>query len=136
MKTKFLALCLGLTLLQPAYAQANDDDYWVQRIVSAAQVVSARLDHAGRHTGLSIRKGRSSMPPLYSSYPYGLKFVVPDEAPTTAKIRAARAQAAGIITAAWLRYTGEVNAACIEVNQELKFSKIDGQETYLKILGE
>ena len=76
------------------------------------------------------------MPPLYTSYPYGRQFVIPDGAPQTARIRAARAQAAGTITAAWLRYTGEVNAACIETNQDLKFPKIDGQETYLKILGD
>lgn len=130
-----LLLATGL----PSQAQApvaNDDDYWVARINSAAQVVAARLDHAARHTGICIRKSRSTMPPLYTTFPYGLKFVVPPEAPNTSRIRAARANAAGTITAAWLRYTGEVNAACIEVNQELKFPKIDTQEFYLKIVGD
>ncbi|MBT9582146.1 hypothetical protein IV102_02285 [bacterium] len=127
-----------LTATLPGWAQPapNDDDYWVQRIGSAAQVVAARLDHAGRHTGICIRKSRSSMPPLYTTFPYGISFVVPEGAPSTSKVRAARAQAAGTITSAWLRYTGEVNAACIEVNQELKFPKIEGKEFYLKILGE
>ena len=138
MRNLLLALFVLLATGLPCQAQpqANDDDYWVQRINSAAQVVAARLDHAGRHTGICIRKSRSSMPPLYTSFPYGIKFVVPDEAPRTARIRGARAQAAGTITAAWLRYTGEVNAACIEVNQELKFPKVNGEETYLKILGD
>jgi hypothetical protein len=132
-----LALCLTLSLARPGFVQPpNDDDYWVQRINSAAQVVSARLDHAGRHTALCIRKNRPSHPPLYTTFPYGLEFVVPPGAPQTSRVRAARAQAAGVITAAWLRYTGEVNAACIEVNQELKFPKIDGEQTYLKILGD
>ena len=130
------ALCCGFLVGTGIAQPANDDDFWVQRINSAANVVAARLDHAGRHTGLCIRKSRPSMPPLYSSFPYGLNFVVPDAAPKTSKVRAARAQAAGTITSAWLRYTGEVNAACIEVNQELKFPKVEGQEVYLKILGE
>ena len=119
-----------------AWPQTNDDEYWFQRIVSAAQVVSARLDHAGRHTGLCIRKGRSSAPPLFESFPYGLRFVVPEGAPNTARVRAARAQAAGIITSAWLRYTGEVNAACIEANQTLRFSKTNADQIYLHILGD
>ncbi len=132
----FIAFALSLTLVCAAEAVPNDDEYWVQRINSAAQVVSARLDHAARHTGICIRKSRPSMPELYSSFPYGLDFVVPPEAPKTSRVRAARAQAAGTITAAWLRYTGEVNAACIEVNQELKFPKINTQETYFKIVGD
>lgn len=138
MRATPILFILILWLALPLWSQPspNDDDYWVQRINSAAQVVSARLDHAARHTGICIRKSRSSMPPLYTSFPYGINFVVPEGAPNTSKVRAARAQAAGVITSAWLRYTGEVNAACIEVNQELKFPKIDGQETYLKILGE
>lgn len=135
---KLLLLTWVMVASLPGWCQpvANDDEFWAQRIQSAAQVVSARLDHAARHTALCIRKSRSTMPPLYSSFPYGLDFVVPPGAPNTAKVRAARAQAAGVITSAWLRYTGEVNAACIEVNQELKFPKIEGQETYLKILGD
>ena len=64
---KRILLLLFLLAASPAWAQPNDDDYWVQRIVSAAQVVSARLDHAGRHTGICIRKGRPSVPPLYAS---------------------------------------------------------------------
>jgi hypothetical protein len=131
---KFLIWCLLLTGL--AFAQPSDDEFWVQRILSSASVVSARLDHAGRHTALCIRKGRGSAPPLYSTFPYGIQFVVPEDAPKTARVRAARAQAAGTITSAWLRYTGEVNAACIEANQDLKFPKVDGRDTYLKILGE
>jgi hypothetical protein len=130
------AVLLTVSLAGSAQPVANDDEYWVQRISSAAQVVSARLDHAGRHTALCIRKSRATMPPLYSSFPYGIGFVVPEGAPNTSKVRAARAQAAGTITSAWLRYTGEVNAACIEVNQELKFPKIEGQDFYLKILGD
>lgn len=132
MKIALLILLLTLT----AFAQPNDDEYWAQRILSAAQVVSARLDHAGRHTALCIRKARASMPPLYSSYPYDLKFIVPEGAPQTSRVRAARAQAAGTITSAWLRYTGEVNAACIDANQELKFPKIDTQKMYFQILGD
>ncbi|MBN9418827.1 MAG: hypothetical protein J0I12_25470 [Candidatus Eremiobacteraeota bacterium] len=132
MKIALLILLLSLS----AFAQPNDDEYWAQRILSAAQVVSARLDHAGRHTAQCIRKARPSMPPLYSSYPYDLKFIVPDDAPQTARVRAARAQAAGTITSAWLRYTGEVNAACIDANQELKFPKIDTQKMYFQILGQ
>lgn len=131
MKAALLILLLSLA----AYAQPNDDEYWAQRILSAAQVVSARLDHAGRHTAQCIRKARTSTPPLYTSYPYDLKFIVPDDAPQTARVRAARAQAAGTITSAWLRYTGEVNAACIDANQELKFPKIDTQKMYFQILG-
>ena len=132
MKSTLLILLLTLS----ACAQPNDDEFWAQRILSAAQVVSARLDHAGRHTALCIRKARPSMPPLYTSYPYDLKFIVPDGAPQTSRVRAARAQAAGTITSAWLRYTGEVNAACIEANQELKFPKIDTQKMYFQILGD
>ena len=132
MKSALLILLLTLT----AWAQPNDDEFWAQRILSAAQVVSARLDHAGRHTALCIRKARPSMPPLYTSFPYDLHFVVPEGAPQTSRVRAARAQAAGTITSAWLRYTGEVNAACIEANQELKFPKIDTQKMYFQILGE
>ncbi len=132
MKSVLLILLLTLS----ACAQPNDDEFWAQRILSAAQVVSARLDHAGRHTALCIRKARPSMPPLYTSYPYDLKFIVPDGAPQTSRVRAARAQAAGTITSAWLRYTGEVNAACIEANQELKFPKIDTQKMYFQILGD
>ena len=132
MKIALLILLLTLT----AFAQPNDDEYWAQRILSAAQVVSARLDHAGRHTALCIRKARQSMPPLYTTFPYDLKFIVPVGAPQTSRVRAARAQAAGTITSAWLRYTGEVNAACIEVNQELKFPKIDTQKMYFQILGD
>ena len=131
------AVILFLMLSLSCWAQnPNDDEYWVHRINSAAQVVSARLDHAARHTSLCIRKSRPSIPPLYSTFPYGLQFVVPDEAPKTSRVRGARAQAAGTITAAWLRYTGEVNAACIDVNQELKFPKINTEEMYFKILGE
>ena len=103
MKSVLLILLLTLS----ACAQPNDDEFWAQRILSAAQVVSARLDHAGRHTALCIRKARPSMPPLYTSYPYDLKFIVPDGAPQTSRVRAARAQAAGTITSAWLRYTGK-----------------------------
>ena len=132
MKSVLLLLLLTLT----AFAQPNDDEFWAQRILSAAQVVSARLDHAGRHTALCIRKARPSMPPLYTSFPYDLKFIVPEGAPQTSRVRAARAQAAGTITSAWLRYTGEVNAACIEANQELKFPKIDTQKMYFQILGD
>ncbi len=131
---KCVLLILLLTL--NACAQPNDDEFWAQRILSAAQVVSARLDHAGRHTALCIRKARPSMPPLYTNYPYDLKFIVPDGAPQTSRVRAARAQAAGTITSAWLRYTGEVNAACIEANQALKFPKIDTQNMYFQILGD
>ena len=136
---RYFIVILMLLLSLSAWSEGappTDDDYWTQRILSAAQVVSARLDHAGRHTGICIRKSLPSAPPLYASYPYGLSFVVPEGAPNTSKVRAARAQAAGIITSAWLRYTGEVNAACLETNQKLRFPKIDGQETYLKILGE
>lgn len=132
MKCVLLILLLSLT----AFAQPNDDEFWAQRILSAAQVVSARLDHAGRHTALCIRKARPSMPPLYTSFPYDLKFIVPEGTPQTSRVRAARAQAAGTITSAWLRYTGEVNAACIEANQELKFPKIDTQKMYFQILGD
>ena len=132
MKSVLLILLLTLS----ACAQPNDDEFWAQRILSAAQVVSARLDHAGRHTALCIRKARPSIPPLYTSFPYDLKFIVPDGAPQTSRVRAARAQAAGTITSAWLRYTGEVNAACIEANQELKFPKIDTQKMYFQILGD
>ncbi|MCW5871660.1 MAG: hypothetical protein KIS61_30695 [Candidatus Eremiobacteraeota bacterium] len=131
MKSALLILLLTLT----ACAQPNDDEFWAQRILSAAQVVSARLDHAGRHTALCIRKSRSSIPPLYTTFPYDLQFIVPEGAPQTSRVRAARAQAAGTITSAWLRYTGEVNAACIEANQELKFPKIDTQKMYFQILG-
>lgn len=130
-----LVLLVLLTSLC-ASAQPTDDDFWVQRINSAASVVSARLDHAAKHIALCIRKGRGSMPTPYTSYPYGLSFVVPDGAPHTTRVRAARAQAAGTITSAWLRYTGEVNAACIDANQKLLYPKIEGQETYLKILGD
>ena len=132
MKCVLLILLLSLT----AFAQPNDDEFWAQRILSAAQVVSARLDHAGRHTALCIRKARPSMPPLYTSFPYDLKFIVPEGTPQTSRVRAARAQAAGTITSAWLRYTGEVNAACIEANQELKFPEIDTQKMYFQILGD
>lgn len=132
MKSVLLILLLTLS----AFAQPNDDEFWAQRILSAAQVVSARLDHAGRHTALCIRKARPSMPPLYTSFPYDLKFIVPEGAPQTSRVRAARAQAAGTITSAWLRYTGEVNAACIEANQDLKFPKIDTQKMYFQILGD
>ena len=132
MKSVLLILLLTLS----ACAQPNDDEFWAQRILSAAQVVSARLDHVGRHTALCIRKARPSIPPLYTSYPYDPKFIVPDGAPQTSRVRAARAQAAGTITSAWLRYTGEVNAACIEANQELKFPKIDTQKMYFQILGD
>jgi hypothetical protein len=131
MKSALLILLLTLS----AWAQPNDDEFWAQRITSAAQVVSARLDHAGRHTALCIRKARPSMPPLYTTFPYDLPFIVPEGAPQTSRVRAARAQAAGTITSAWLRYTGEVNAACIEANQELKFPKIDTQKMYFQILG-
>ena len=131
-------MMVGLALATALWAQPapNDDEYWVQRINSAATVVSARLDHAGKPTAICIRKSRASMPALYKSFPYGIQFVVPEGAPNTSRVRAARAQAAGTITAAWLRYTGEVNAACIEVNQDLKFPKVNGDETYLEILGE
>lgn len=128
-------LCLLLAAL-PAFGQPvpNDDEYWAQRILSSANVVSSQLDHQGRVAGISIRRNHAP-PTLLQSWPYGPAFVFPENLPSTTRVRAARAQAAGVITQAWLRYTAEINAACLESNQPLKYPEVNGEEIYQKIMG-
>jgi len=128
----FLVLCLsGLLSAQPV---PNDDEFWAQRITTSAAVVSSQLDHQGRLAGIAMRRNQK-VPDLLESWPFGTAFVFPENLPTSTRIRSARAQAAGTITQAWLRYTAEINAACLETNQALRYPTVSGEQVYQLILG-
>ena len=127
-------LVLFLLLAVPAFAQPPaDDDFWVQRTVGAATVISAQLDYAGKITAMAIRKNQPGQMMLFSTPNLDL---LPSSPASTARVKTARAQAAGMIGAAWMRYCGEVNAACIDTNQPPRIKETDPKEIYEKIVGQ
>ena len=125
-------LLLFFLAAMPAFAQTADDDFWVQRTVGAATVISAQLDYAGKITAMAIRKNQPGQMMLFTTPNLDL---MPSSPASTARVKTARAQAAGMIGAAWMRYCGEVNAACIDTNQAPRIKETDPKEIYEKIVG-